>query len=361
MPSTIDMYLFRRFGLLVLQMLVMTFILVMAIDFVEGARRFASLPGYELALAALMSFLRVIGTIQFVIPFIILFATILFLLGISRRQELVIMQGAGLSTERLLLPLVCFSFFLGILNILVLNPIAVRSGFAASDIEASFSSRESGRPASLDIPWFTQSTGSGHYVIGARQQKERGLLLEDAVFILINADDVIETRIDAAAARLVDGGWRLTNAVRMGPENKPERFAELVIPSNLNPRFVEASVLSVDQWAFLDLPYAIDIARQAGRSPAPLETRFHSMLAAPVLLVAMTLIAAPLTLRFRRTGPAALVVFAGVCVGFITYVGTSIVQALGTAGLVAPAIAAWTPVIAALGFGIVWVLYQDIA
>ena len=61
--------------------------------------------------------------------------------------------------------------------------------------------------------------------------------------------------------------------------------------------------------------------------------QFHSLLALPMLMVAMTLIAATVSMRFARMGQSATMILGGVVAGFLLYVVSVLVKAFGTAGI----------------------------
>lgn len=87
--------------------------------------------------------------------------------------------------------------------------------------------------------------------------------------------------------------------------------------------------------------------------------RWHSLTALPALLVAMTLIAATVSLRFARFGHSSAAVLGGIVAGFLLYVVTAMAEALGGAGIIAPVISAWMPVIAASFFGVTFLLHKE--
>ena len=80
---------------------------------------------------------------------------------------------------------------------------------------------------------------------------------------------------------------------------------------------------------------------------------------APVLLVAMTLIAATVSMRFVRLGQSATLILGGILSGFLLYVVTTLVKAFGSSGIVPPVIAAWMPVVVAMFFGVTFLLYKE--
>jgi lipopolysaccharide export system permease protein len=82
-------------------------------------------------------------------------------------------------------------------------------------------------------------------------------------------------------------------------------------------------------------------------------------MARPLLLIAMVLVAASVSLRFFRFGGVTKLVIAGVAAGFVLYVATQLSEELGSSGIVNPVVAAWLP--AALGtmLGALALLHQE--
>ena len=87
--------------------------------------------------------------------------------------------------------------------------------------------------------------------------------------------------------------------------------------------------------------------------------QLQSLIALPALLIAMTLIAATVTLKFVRFGQSRTMILGGIIAGFVLYVVTVLVQAFGKAAYVPPVIAAWVPVVIALFFGISFLLHKE--
>ena len=73
----------------------------------------------------------------------------------------------------------------------------------------------------------------------------------------------------------------------------------------------------------------------------------------------MTLIAATVSMRFARMGQSVAMIMGGILAGFLLYVVTVLVKAFGDAGLVAPFIVAWIPVLVAMFFGVTFLLYKE--
>ena len=70
---------------------------------------------------------------------------------------------------------------------------------------------------------------------------------------------------------------------------------------------------------------------------------WHGLLALPVLLCAMVLIAATFSLRQTRRGGTVYLVIGGVISGFLLYFMSNVVYALGLSASVPVVLAAWSP------------------
>jgi len=98
---------------------------------------------------------------------------------------------------------------------------------------------------------------------------------------------------------------------------------------------------------------------QAGLDANRYRLRHQTLLARPLMLLAMLLIAASFSLRFFRFGGVARTVAGGVIAGFVLYVATKLVGDLGGAGLLSAPVAAWTPAFLGTLLGALVLLNQE--
>jgi lipopolysaccharide export system permease protein len=93
--------------------------------------------------------------------------------------------------------------------------------------------------------------------------------------------------------------------------------------------------------------------------PDRYELQFQSLLARPILFLAMVLIAANVSLRFSRSRSLGPMIITGVGVGFMLYVLMKIASDLGSGGIVPPLLAAWLPAIIAVLVGATVLLHLE--
>ncbi len=110
---------------------------------------------------------------------------------------------------------------------------------------------------------------------------------------------------------------------------------------------------------FGELPTIRVETETAGLDSTGFRLQFQSLLARPLLFIAMVLIAAAFSLRFFRFGGIAKMVGGGVGAGFVLYVATKFVGDLGGAGLLSAPVAAWSPAVVASMLGALALLHQE--
>ena len=111
--------------------------------------------------------------------------------------------------------------------------------------------------------------------------------------------------------------------------------------------------------SFWELPAFIDTLETAGFSALRHRLHWHSLLAAPLLLFAMVLLAASFSLRLTRKGGIGLLMAGGVGAGFILYFLTDVSLALGMSGGIPVILAAWAPALTSTLLGLATLLHLE--
>ncbi|SIP93762.1 lipopolysaccharide export system permease protein [Rhizobium sp. RU20A] len=356
--GTLSRYFFKRYALTTIYFLVGIFSLIFIIDFSETTSRMSNLPNYNVGGALLMTALRIPMILQQTVPFVALFSAMTTLIALNRRYELVVTRAAGISAWQFLRPFVAGSLVFGILAVAAINPIAAWGAKKAEALQAEWGGGNRSS-AALSIPWLRQIHDGDDAIIGAGSVQDEGATLLDVTVIHFDPQGSITVRQDARSAKLEDGYWLLNTVTETRNGELPRRFETLKIPTALKPEFVRETLAKADTIDFFDLPRKIEVARSFGFSTAAMETQFHSMLSLPPLLVAMTLIAASVSLKFSRFHQSRSVILGGILAGFVLYVVTVLVKAFGSSGVVPPFVAAWLPVVVAMALGSTILLHQE--
>ncbi|QLF70005.1 LPS export ABC transporter permease LptG [Peteryoungia desertarenae] len=354
---TLGGYFLKRYLLTAFWFFLGVVSIVFLIDFTESSGRFGSLPGATVTGTLALTALRLPLILQQTVPFIGLFVGMTTLIGLNRKSELVVARAAGISAWQFMIPFVLGAILVGIATTLIINPLAAYGQSKALEIQANW--RGEARTTTLTVPWLRQISGSTDVVIGAKTVLEEGTLLVDTILIYFDAEGRITLRQDAASAKLEDGYWLLTDVLETRPGEVQKRLATARVETNLRKDFVQERLTQPETVAFYDLFQKIEVARSFGIPTQALETQLHTLLALPFLLVAMTLIAATVSIKFSRFNQSRTVILGGIVSGFVLYVATVLVKAFGSSGVVPPYIAAWVPVVVAMALGATILLHKE--
>lgn len=175
----------------------------------------------------------------------------------------------------------------------------------------------------------------------------------------LKGEDVYAGRLDAESALLRNGFWELHNAHLTVPERPTEKRALYRLPTSLTLDRIQESFAPPQTLSFWELPQFIATLESAGLSSLKHRMFFYRLLAQPLLLCAMVLLAAVFTPRSMRRGGTLAVVISGIVAGFILFMTNDVALTFGVSGTIPPFLAAWAPAIASLMLGVAALLQKE--
>ncbi len=354
---TLGRYLSSRFLRMILAVFATIFSLVFVIDFVELLRRTGNIAGITTAKVAFLSLLRTPSVSEQVLPFCVLFGSMAVFLNLTRKLELLVARASGVSVWQFLGPPVVIALVIGVASVTALNPMSALMKQRADVMEtAIFGEDSSSGPREI---WVRQTGVDGESILRARSGADKNNNLTDVTAYVYDQDGHFSERIKASGAVLQTGVWRLSNAEVTQPGEEPRQTGTYLLATTLRPGQAVEGSMSAEAVPFWELPALRDEAESAGLDAASYRLQFQTLLARPLLLVAMTLIAAAFSLRFFRFGGIGKFVGGGIAAGFVLYVATKFVGDLGGSGVLSPPIAAWSPAIVASMLGALALLNQE--
>ncbi len=346
LSAILSIYIGRHFLVSFLALLAALLALILLFDIVELMRRAAARPEVSFGAISEMALLKLPHLGQKIFPFAALFSGMLVFWRMTRSHELAVTRSAGVSAWQFLLPVLMLTAMIGTVSIAAINPLASASLSRFERIEAAMLK---GQKSDLAISptglWLRQGDLSGQSVVHAARVLQQGdeVELSDVVIFVYRGADTFEYRIDAEQARLERGYWRLTGVWFFTPESAPRRADEYLLKTDLTLTKIQDSFAPPETMSFWALPSFIRTLEAAGFSAVRHRLHWHALLATPLLMCAMVLIAATFTLRQDRRGSTAVVIASGVLTGFALYVAQDFVFALGLSDSIPVTLAAWTP------------------
>jgi lipopolysaccharide export system permease protein len=350
--KTFFRYIARQFFIWCIGVFLTMLCIVFILDYVELIRRAGTKPDATLLVLLEMALLKQPYMAQQIMPFAILFGTMMAFWRLTRSHELVVARAAGISAWQFLGPPLLGAFLVGVAVVTVFNPIA-------SVLQASYEQLETrvlrGGGEQLTLTrsglWLRQSDNEGnHAIVHANGFLVKQRALQDVMILFLSGDTKLIRRIDAREAFLTDGAWNVIDGNDWEPGKALQPFDQIEIATNLTTRKIQDSFASPETMSFWDLPGFIGLLDSSGFSSQRHRLYFNALLARPFLYAAMVLIAASFSLRMQRRGGATLMIAAGVASGFSLYFVSDVVFALGLSATIPIALAAWTPT------GVTWLL-----
>jgi lipopolysaccharide export system permease protein len=321
--------------------------LVMLIDFVEISRGLGSETD--------LSGLRILGLMMIkspqvivqLLPFVFLFGTLSAFVSLNRRSELIAMRAAGISAWRFVLPAAGTAIVLGVLTVTLIGPLAAAGDNLFQRERARISGSVLGGGEQNQAIWLREGEDARQMVIRAGRQDRANARLLDVTFFIYTTDPkgrrAFSERIDAPAASLSAGRWRLINAVGAQTGQRAVRYATLDLPSSLADDEAFERFARPQATSFWSLPAQISRIEAAGFSSTAYRLRLQQLLATPLMFAAMSILAAAFSLRLMRLGDLAKMAVGAVVLGFAFFFLNQASSAFGSAEVVPPFVAAWLP------------------
>ncbi len=356
--NTLSRYIGAQFLRSIAVVFFTVFGLVYVLDFVELVRRAGDVAAATPLDMAHLALLRTPSVTEQVLPFAVLIGAMTTLLNLSRKLELVVVRAAGISAWQFLTPGLVIAGGIGVLSILAFNPVAAMLKQHASEVETRIFSSTPEVMTGNDI-WIRQRHDDGSAIIRAGSIAEGSTEIASVMVYRFDLQGRFRERIEAGSAELRSGHWDMRDVRIVAIEGEPERFSSYQLPSSLDPEQLRRSFTPPESVPFWNLREMAEQTRRAGLDATAYQLRYESLLARPLLFVAMVLVAASVSLRFFRFGGVGPLVLGGVAAGFLLYVATELMEDLGASGLVGTTLAAWFPAVVGSLLGVLALLYQE--
>jgi lipopolysaccharide export system permease protein len=357
---TLARYFAGRFFVSVAAVFAGVFVLVLFVDYIDLMRRASDAPKAQASMLVLVSLFRVPQIMERLFPFSVLIGAMTCFFSLSRRMELVVARGAGISVWQIITPALLVAILLGAFGSLVYNPVSANLREVSKRIESQiFGQLQSALDVYDSGYWVRQRGGDGESIMNALQSREQGLKLASIIVFTFNARGEFKERIEAKSAELKPGAWELSEARVYAPNVLPQDFETYSLPTKLTREQVAESFAAPDTVGFWHLPTYIRYAEDSGLAAAGYRLQYQVLLARPFLQAAMVLLAASFSLRAFRFGGVPQRILMGVAAGFSIYVLSKVTEDLSKAELLYPLLAAWLPIIAGGLFGFLILLHEE--
>jgi len=280
------------------------------------------------------------------LPFSTLLAALITLGVLARNNEVVAMKAHGVSTYRIMFPLLVLAAAVTAFIFLCNETIVPYAARKASYIWSVKVKKEEERAFfQLNKIWYRGENA----IYNIRLLEPKKNILQGVTIYYFDEAFTLRQRVDAREAHWNGNGWTFYQvAIRdflPGGEVMTETYDERNISIPESPEDFKKGMQNPDEMTYGELKEYVERLRSDGYDPTRYVVDLHKKVSFPFLTLIMVLMGSPLALAAShgRGGGIAQGVGISIGIGFIYWVAFAISVAMGYAGTFPPFIAAWAP------------------
>ncbi len=280
-------------------------------------------------------------------PLAVLVAGMLTLRRLATTSEMTALRAAGVPVRRVLGAMLPVCLLAALVQAGLLGVVAPRTERELAEWWVRTEGRAKVAQPAPPRVWLR----AGGQIVGIDRVSADGALLEGILLVPRGEDGTALARIEARSAAY-DAGWTLRD-VRVAEPGQPRLalLPERAWPEGPTPaELVELArpTRAQNPWS---LVRSLRNEQAVGRGPAYYETRLHEAAAQSVAPFLMLLLAAPVAFGMPRRGEQPLQPLLGLALGLGYLLSGGLLGALGEAGILSAALAAWSAPVMFAGIG----------
>jgi lipopolysaccharide export system permease protein len=351
--TTLFFYLARIFIIWFLIVLGAIVTIIALFEFSEFLRRSASRALITPAIVVEMTFLKLPKTLEKLLPFVVLFSSLLTFWKINRSNELAVIRATGISAWQFISPALASCTMIGLFSLMILNPFNATLQKRLDTLEERYFNAQSESLTLLDTGlWLRTLNQEGtQTIIRADKFNKKTLTLLNVTIIKQNIKGHFVRRIDAEKAIFKDKGLDLYKAYITPQKGLTEATLHFFLPMSLDPKILNTSQKDPDTFSFWSLMHFLPLLDKSGLPNVAYRLYWHSLIAQAAWLIAMALLAASCTLRPIRQGGLTKLIFFSLILGFFLYILRNVSYSMGSSETLPAFLSAWLPTILTFAIG----------
>jgi LPS export ABC transporter permease LptG/LPS export ABC transporter permease LptF len=284
----------------------------------------------------------------YIIPLSVLITCMVTIGILTKNSELVVMKACGISLYRIAAPLVFFAAVSSVLMFVLQEQVLAYANRRAESIRHEI---RGGSARTFDVvnrKWLVARNNDiyNYLFYDPRKRELNGL----SVYQFREGTPGLATRTYVAQASFAgeqgDAMWRAMNgwAREFQPTGDTKQF--VTFPARElrleEPQYFATESPDADRMTYLQLRKYIGDLRASGFNVVPQLVALHRKLSFPFVTLIMTLIAVPFAVTTGRRG-ALYGIAVGIVLAVVYWMTINAFGAIGSAGMLAPVLAAWAP------------------
>lgn len=343
LPSrTLTAYLAKIFAVRILAVLIMLVLVLMMMDLLSESGKILAVSGNGQGQLLTYASLRIPQLIARFLPYSVLLATLITLVGLNQNSEVIAMKAAGLSAHQVLAPLVLTATVVSLASFAFNERVVTR---ANATLKAWQANDYGPVPPDSDVRTNVYVTDGPHILTATSVIGDgAAMTMRGVSFYIRSPDGMIVERITAPAARYANPGWRLDNAKRFEVQGaNSSNLASLVVARGVTPQQIELARVDPETKSFATLSDSIQRYEDAGRNSDELRTTWWHKLSGPLSAMLMPILGSIAAFGLARSGQLFVRALVGMALGFAYFVVDNAALAMGGFGGYPPFLAAFAP------------------
>ncbi len=343
LPSrTLTVYLAKTFFTRILAVLMMLVLVLMMMDLLSESGKIFAAPGNGQAQLLTYASLRVPQIISRFLPYSVLLATLITLVGLNQNSEVIAMKAAGLSAHQVLAPLVLTAAVISLASFAFNERVVSRSTATLKAWQANDYGRV---PADCGVRANVYVTDGANILTAASVSGNGAQMAMRGVTYYRRSDTgMIVERITAPTGRFANPGWRLDQVRRFEVQGANLSTApSLVVGQGVTPQQIELAKVDPESKSFITLTDSIARYEDAGRNADELRTGWWHKLSGPLSAMLMPILGSIAAFGLARSGQLFVRALIGMALGFAYFVVDNAALAMGGFGGYPPFLAAFAP------------------
>lgn len=290
-----------------------------------------------------IAFLKLPKILDDLLPSITFFAALGCFLRLAQSQNFVIMFSFGVSRLQFLIGISFVVISLGLLNIVVLDPIrsALFGRFVVLE-EKIFQKK----PYSVSFTdtglWLRENFPDSQNIVHARNFNVSQKQFKNLVIFQFSKTGEFLRRVDAEVAELESETWHM-HKVNIISNHHQENLASYVEPTTITMEQIQQSTAPPETISFFQKPAFIKMLEDAGLNARSYAMLWHQQIAKIGMMVGFVFLAACFCLVPTRNKSFSLIIGLSIIFAFLMHFFEHIIHAYGIAHKIPLVAAAWIP------------------
>ena len=344
MNSIINKYLLISYFKIFINTILIFFSLGVLINLFEEIEFFKNLD-QSLILPLLLSLSVVPSFIFDLLPFIIFLSAVFYFIKIRTNKNLLSFKIFGYSNLKLIFILSAFSLILGILFLILINPIT-SSLIKSYEITKAKYSRDVDHLVSINKNglWIKEYNKNNFLIIHGENLKAENLL--GVSIYEFDLQNRMISRINADSADISQSPWKLKNVTINNFENGNYDVSDN-LEFNTNRTYSDINTLykNLNTISFLELIKNYNLLLDKGYSKKILNEQIHKFLSLPINLFLMIVLASIFTIGTLNNKANYFYLIVSILICVIIYYFKDLSSALGQTGKISITLSIWMPLI----------------